>query len=181
MENKDSADDELVERSYGQALPPSPTPTPTPFFKEPGTAASVVYSSLTSHKRSEEQKAVLISHMLYSQEQQLYKLEQQSALDAQETRAHINIIGELKEKVARLEGTIDLLNEKADGTEKRLKEVANREKVAILLAGLLIPLGIGVLDKSGVTAATLLILGTICAAAGISPKVMGLFFKDKKK
>lgn len=181
MEGEEPDKEELVEVSHGQRVPSTPTPTPTPYFKEQGTAAAVAYETLISEKRSDEQKANLISFLLYTQQQQIYKLEQQAQMDSIEIRGQATLITELKENAARREGAIELLNERAENTERRLSEIHGREKVAILLAGLLISLGIGTLSESGAIAAGLIIIGGICAAAGISPKVMGLIFKDKNK
>lgn len=181
MEEEEPDKEQLVEVSHGQSFPKTPTPTPAPYFKEQGTAAAVAYETLISEKRSDEQKANLISFLLYKQQQQISKLEQQTELDSIEIRELATLISQLKENAARQEGVIQLLNERAENTESRLSEIHGREKAALVLAGLLIPLGIGTLGESGAVAAGLIIIGAICAVAGIFPKVMGLIFKDKKK
>lgn len=181
MEEEEPDKEELVEVSHGQSFPETPTPTPTPYFKEQGTAATVAYETLISEKRSDEQKANLISFLLYMQQQQISKLEQQAELDSIEIREQATLITQLKENAARQGGTIELLNERAENTESRLSAIHGREKAALLLASLFLPLGIGTLSESGAAAAGLIIIGTICAAAGIFPKIMGIIFKDKKK
>ena len=180
MSDMDAVDEEPGDGSHGQLMPPSPTPTPAPYFKGEGSTAEVAYTTLTSTKRSEEQKAILISHIIQEKQQTIYKLEDSAALDSEIKDSQSKLITELKEKVARLEGTIELLREQSSNIEFRWKEKATREKAALMLAGLLIPLGIQVLDKSGSTGTILIIVGGICALAGIFPKVMGIIFKDTK-
>lgn len=181
MSEMEDVDEPLGDGSHGQLMPPSPTPTPAPYFKGEGSTAEVAYTTLTSSKRSEEQKAILISHIIQEKQQTIYKLEDSAALDSDIKKNQSELITELKEKVARLEGSVELLREQSLSIESKLKEKATREKAALMLAGLLIPLGLGVLDKSGSTGTILMVLGGICALAGISPKVMGIIFKDTKQ
>lgn len=180
VEMEDDAED-VPTHSHGQVLPPSPTPTPEPFFVDRGSSAAVTYATLTSGRRADERQAAIISQLMYVEERNNQRLEDRASADSIELKANATVIADLREKVAKLEGSILLLKEQSDGVKARLKENSNREKVAIALAGLMIPLGFEVADKQTAPGIALLFIGIFCATAGVFPKIMGLIFKDVKE
>lgn len=167
--------------SHGQVLPPSPTPTPDPFFADRGSSAAVTYATLTSGRRADERIAAILTQLMFVEERNSERLERQVSADSIELKANAETIATLRENVATLEGSILLLKEQSKGMKQRLQDRSNREKVAIALAGLLIPLGIGILEKEPSIGWTMIAIGALCAAAGIFPQIMGLVFKDVKE
>lgn len=178
MAELDADDNDGPVHSHGQVLPPTPTPTPDPFFKDRDSSAAVTFETLTSGKGANERVAAFISQLMYVQERISSRLELQASENDAEIQSNGKMIADLRVEVAKLEGEISLLKEKSEGAERRLREAATREKTAIGLAGLLITLGIGILDKESATGAILILVGALCGAAGIFPKVMGTIFKD---